>query len=152
MRNGKMKKDRVIKITDTESADGETESVELYTKGSLKMTDGICRLDFTETFDEENECKTCITVEKSGCVSLVREGAYHSELIVEQGKRHICQYITPYGELMVGIFGKSVENDVGKNGGSLKMKYTVDFFGGLAAEKEMTIDVSAQESTNEFFS
>lgn len=147
-----MKNDRVIKITDTQSADGESESIELFTKGSLRMKNNRYKLDFTEMLDEENECKTCITFEGRNCVSLVREGAFHSELIVEEGKRHVCQYVTPYGELIVGIYGKSVISNVSKNGGSLKMNYTIDFFGGLAAEKEMVIDVSAQESTNEFFS
>ena len=47
--------------------------------------------------------------------------------MVESGKRSVCYYNTPAGEMLIGIFGEKVEHNLKKNGGSVfPRKYTID--------------------------
>ena len=62
-------------------------------------------------------------------------------LTVELGKRHNSHYVTPYGELMIGIDAVSIENGLTENGGTLRMAYSIDYYAAVAATKEITIDI-----------
>ena len=139
-----MIQNRIITITDiSRTPDGE-ESSQVITKGCMFGGPEEYTLVFSEMIDDEHGCETRMTVKKRSCVSIVRTGAYNSEMIIEAGRRHNSHYVTPYGEFMIGIFGKSVDSTVEMSGGKLKMNYTIDFFGGHAAEKVLIIDVSAK--------
>lgn len=139
-----MIQNRIIKITDiSRTPDGE-DSSQVITKGCMVGGPEDYTLHFREMLDDEHECETRMTVKKRTCVSILRTGAYNSEMIIEAGRRHNSHYITPYGEFMIGIFAKSVESNVEMNGGKLKLNYTIDFFGGHAAEKVLIIDVSGK--------
>lgn len=137
-----MIQNRIITITDiSRTPDGE-DSSQVITKGCMVGGPEDYTLHFTEMLDDEYTCETRMTVKKRSCVSILRTGAYNSEMIIEEGRRHNSHYATPYGEFMIGIFAKSVDSKVEMNGGKLKLNYTIDFFGGHAAEKLLIIDVS----------
>ena len=140
-----MKKDVLISIKDYQISDGAQENIELTTKGKLSGCPADYKLEFTESFDDENICSTTLSVKDRRCVSMLRKGPYSSELIIEQDKRHNCHYVTPYGEFMVGIFAKSVRSSMDKKGGVLKMNYTVDYYEGYTQENEMTIEVGTYD-------
>lgn len=132
---------RLITITDINRTPDGDESAQVITKGCMIGGPENYTLHFTEMLDGENSCDTRLTVRQRRSASVLRTGAYNSEMIIEAGRRHNCHYVTPYGEFMIGIFAKSVESTVEMNGGKLKMNYTIDFFGGHAAEKILIIEV-----------
>lgn len=137
-----MIQNRIITITDiSRTPDGE-ESSQVITKGCMVGGPEDYTLHFTEMLDDEYVCDTRMNVKKRSCVNILRTGAYNSEMIVEEGRRHNSHYVTPYGEFMIGIFAKSVDSTVEMKGGKLKLNYTIDFFGGHAAEKLLIIEVS----------
>lgn len=139
-----MIQNRIITITDiSRTPDGE-ETSKVITKGCMVGGPQDYTLHFSEMLDDEYTCDTRMHVKNRCCVSIVRTGAYNSEMIIEEGRRHNSHYVTPYGEFMIGIFAKSVESNISTGGGKLKMNYTIDFFGGLTAEKMLTIEVSAK--------
>ena len=65
-------------------------------------------------------------IKPDNSVILQRSGAIDSRIVVESGKRSVCYYNTPAGEMLIGIFGEKVEHNLKKNGGSISMKYTID--------------------------
>ncbi len=136
-----MIQNRLITITDINRTPEGEERAQVITKGCMIGGPEEYTLHFTEMLDDENSCDTRLTVKNRCCASLLRTGAYNSEMIIEAGRRHNCHYVTPYGEFMIGIFAKSVESTVEMTGGKLKMHYTIDFFGGHAAEKILIIEV-----------
>ena len=137
-----MIQNRVITITDiSRTPDGE-DATQVITKGCMVGGPEDYTLHFTEMLDDEHQCDTRMSVKKRNVVSILRSGAYNSEMIIEAGRRHNSHYVTPYGEFMIGIFAKSVESNMQMTGGKLKMKYSIDFFGGHAAEEVLIIDVS----------
>lgn len=145
-----MKKNVLIKVNDTQTTEDGSESIEVTTHGYVMYGAGdIIAICYDECFDEENTCHTKVTVKSGSSVSVMRTGAYNSNLYIDRDKRQNCFYSTPYGEYMIGIFGKEVNSDFKDGTGRLKMKYTIDYYGGFAAENEMTITVAADGGKEE---
>ncbi|NMP38105.1 MAG: DUF1934 domain-containing protein [Clostridiales bacterium] len=137
-----MKKKVVINISDKQSPDvGEPETLEMNIFGTLSFSQDAYTLEYTELDGELAGCTTSLCVDDPGRVIMRRSGSYNSELTIERNKRHNCHYDTPYGGFLMGIFGKAVHSSMTPRGGTLKMRYTVDFNSELAAENEMTITV-----------
>jgi len=137
-----MKKNVVIRITNIQSEGPQmVENHEVTTKGTFTGNENDYTLNYIELFDENTKSNTTIRVNKK-TVTLIRQGDFNYEFIIEQNSRHNCHYETPYGEFMLGIYGKSVESTVTENGGVLRLNYTLDFNAGFASENEMTIEFS----------
>ncbi len=138
-------KKAIIKITDRHIQDGEEYVCELTTSGEFEVTESGCKVIYSETDEELANCLTSLDVEGSAKISMTRTGKYNTEMIIEKDRRHTCFYATPYGELMMGIYAKSISNDVSENGGTLNFSYTIDFNNAPASENELTVAVKAQE-------
>lgn len=139
-----MKEDREIKITDisTLEGDNEPEAIEVTTRGTLNGTENDYTLIFDEFFGDGMKSHTVLTAKNKNCVSIVRTGDVITELQLEQGKRHICLYSTPYGDMNIGIYTKEIESLITEKGGTLSLNYTVDFNGALSSTKQMLIEVN----------
>ena len=74
-------------------------------------------------------------------ITLMRNNANRTNLILEEGKRHLCQYGTQFGSMMLGVFTKLVKIDLNDQGGSLQANYTLDLDTNLASENEIIITV-----------
>ena len=133
-------KNAIIKITDRHLQDGEEYTSELTTTGEFELADGGCRIVYKETDEALLDCVTTLTAD-SKKISMVRSGRYNTEMIIELDRRHSCYYSTPYGEMLMGIYCKFIENNVGESGGSLRFAYTIDFNNVPASENELDITV-----------
>ena len=137
-----MLKDVLIKIKGTNDSGGDINKVELLTMGKLGQKNGKTYI----LYDEQESIgtagvKTLLRVEDESQVILQRSGALNSRMTVEKGQRHNCSYSTVQGDIMVGVFGESVENQLNEKGGRLYMRYTVDVNTGLLSRNEIEISV-----------
>lgn len=133
-------KNAIIKITDRHLQDGEEYTSELTTTGEFELADGGCRIVYKETDEALLDCVTTLTAD-SKKISMVRSGRYNTEMIIELDRRHSCYYSTPYGEMLMGIYCKFIENNISESGGSLRFAYTIDFNNVPASENELDITV-----------
>lgn len=134
-------KPSIIKITDRHLQDGEEYTSELTTAGEFEFSEGGCKIVYKETDEELLDCVTTLTVE-GGRISMVRSGRYNTEMIIELERRHSCYYTTPYGEMLMGIYCKFIENKMTESGGTLRFAYTIDFNNVPASENELLITVA----------
>lgn len=132
----------IIKIVDRHLQDGEEMSCELTTSGEYEITENGCKIVYNETDEELANCVTTLDVEASKKISMTRSGKYNTEMIIEKDRRHSCYYATPYGELLMGIYAKKIENGVTGNGGTLDFSYTIDFNNVTASENELSVTVT----------
>lgn len=72
-------------------------------------------------------------------VEMIKSGAYSSCLIIEKSKRHLCNYGTEYGDMLMGIFGREVENDFNENEGTFKFSYDIDINGAISSQNDVII-------------
>jgi len=134
--------DILIKIEDSHEMDGDTDGAEITTVGTLKGDENDYTIKYKESGELEG-CEVSLNVRDKDTVTMTRKGvAYQTQLIMQKGKRHNCYYMTPAGELMIGVFASEVNSDVDVDGGELSFRYTLDFNAGLVSENELKITVS----------
>ena len=140
-------KNAIIKIVDRHVQDGEEYGCELTTSGKFEINENGCTVVYTETDEELFDCVTTLNVEGSQRVCMTRSGKYCTEMIIEKERRHSCYYNTPYGEMVIGVYAKSVVNEIGENGDRLRFSYTLDLNNVPASENEL--DITVIEKTQE---
>ena len=136
-----MKKKVVINIADTHSDAQDSYSSELNVLGTLECFEGGYELIYEETGEGLKGCVTTLQCEGDGVVTMTREGEYTTQMIIEREKRHLCHYMTPMGEIVMGVFARKVESDMSENGGGLLLNYTIDINADFAAINELKITV-----------
>lgn len=138
----KMKKKCTVRLTDIQIEEGERQTVEITTQGVYEWSGDGYALRFEELFDDGVRSMTTVRSGGKGCVTVIHRGDITTELTVELGKRHNCHYITPYGELLIGVDAVEIEDALTEYGGTLKMIYSIDYYGAAAAMKEITIEIT----------
>lgn len=137
-----MIKDVVIDIKGVQGIDDETDTIEFTTDGRFGVKDGeyFISYDDGQMLEESLEVKTSIFI-KPDSVVLQRSGAIKSRMVIEKGVRNTCFYSTPHGNMVLGIYGDSVDYDLSEKGGSLKMSYNIDSNLTLVSRNEVSIKI-----------
>ena len=134
-----MKKEAVIRIISKQRTENGDNQGEMSVQGTITYDKNKNVIEYIENNDETGPEETTISVFEDGTVSIVRNGQFSSEMMVEKGKRHHTFYKTPYGELTMGIYGNQVDWSRDEKGAVLKMRYSLDFNNGFVSENTMII-------------
>ncbi len=137
-------KNVIIDIRGTQGIDGESDVIELSTVGTLCEKDGKYLISYeeNETLKTDN-VKTLVKTEGNSKITMIRSGGIDSRLVIEKGRRNTCFYSIPQGELVLGIFGETIENTLGANGGRVRMSYTIDIENSVLSRN--TVEISVKE-------
>lgn len=124
--------------------DGESSVTEMSAGGVLEREPDGFRL----TYEESEEIgvagvRTVLHV-RDGCVTMERTGGMNTLMVMETGRRHMCEYDTGYGRTMIGVYAQEVRHRLTDDGGEVFLRYTLDFNAGLLAGHELHI--AARES------
>ncbi|MDE6591018.1 MAG: DUF1934 domain-containing protein [Oscillospiraceae bacterium] len=108
-------------------AESGPDEMELVTAGTLKWDpkEG-CTVSYAESELTGLEGTTTKLHIKDGQVTLLREGSVNSQMVFEEGRRHLSMYETPYGALSVGINTKRMRSTLGEAGGDLEIDYAIE--------------------------
>lgn len=134
-----VKKEAVIRIVSKQRTENGDNTGEMTVVGTLICEEDKSIIEYIENNEETGPEETTITVFGNDTVSIVRNGQFSSEMMVEKNVRHHTFYRTPYGELTMGIYGNRVEWSTNDKGGVLKMRYSLDFNNGVVSENTMII-------------
>lgn len=140
----------LISIIGEQIVDGETDKIEVITTGNYLMKRDHCYIGYKE-YDEdapESFYDNLIKVEQN-MVTISRKGPMQSRLILEKGRRHQCLYHTVAGDLMIGVFTKTLKNCLDEKGGTLEVSYTLDFNADLVSENKFEIKIEENNNRNE---
>ncbi|MBQ9227239.1 MAG: DUF1934 domain-containing protein [Eubacterium sp.] len=137
-----MAKKTLIKVTGTQRLGRDKDKIELTTVGTMEEKPN----SYVFCYNEEQEpplrpVQATLTVFKDEKrVEILRSGDNGSLLIIERAKRNLCSYGTPYGELLMGIYGKSIENRIGEKQGTVTFGYDIDVNGALTSQNEVKLE------------
>lgn len=124
-----MKKDVIISISGLQEApesEERQEPVELVTAGRYYRKNGNYYISYEETALTGLE-GTRTTLKVGGdTVRVIRTGLYPSELVFQQGKRHLSLYHTDYGDLSVVVSTHQIKNTLTDEGGEIDVRYAVE--------------------------
>ncbi len=136
------KKKYMISIIGEQRLDDDTDKVEVLTTGNYIMKKDHCYIGYKE-YDQENpnDCYDNLIKVEENMVTITRKGPMRSQLMLEKGRRHQCLYQTIAGDLMIGVFTKTMKSTLNEKGGTLEVSYTLDFNTDLVSENSFKITV-----------
>lgn len=139
-----MKKDVLITIQGTQRVGKDKDSIEMMTTGRFYRKNNLYYISYEETEATGYDgCRTTLKIGPHDKVTMTRFGPSRSQLIVEQGVRHQCQYDTGYGAMTIGVMGNQFESTLNDRGGKLFFGYTLDIEATVATEN--TIEITVKE-------
>ena len=136
-----MKTNVLISRTSIQWQDDEKSETELVTKAKHSRENGWDVISYEDTSATGFEGSvTTIKVDKNKNASITRKGTANSVLSLEIGRKHFCQYGTPYGNLQIGVYTHAIENTIAKDG-RLYIKYTLDLNSSYLSDNEIIMTV-----------
>ena len=126
-----MEEKYLITIKGTMEQRGDTDTVELMTRGSLVHKDGAYYIVYKETETTGYEgCTTTLKIAADGSrVAMLRfgkGGGAGTQLLIEKGKRNLCHYEPGYGSMTLGVTADEIECGLTEKGGTAKFGYLLD--------------------------
>ena len=139
-----MKKKVLISLTSIQHQDDDTNKTELLTKAEFVRENGYDIISYEDTSATGFE-GSVTTIKVDGCrnASITRQGTANSVLSLEIGRKHFCQYGTPYGCLQIGVYTHAIENTLAKDG-RLYLKYTLDLNSSFISDNEIIMTMQNQ--------
>lgn len=104
-----MTKDVLVSVSSFQTAQNETERMEVINKGNYyKKNDFhyIVYEEMMEGFDRPIKSRMKF---KEGELTVTKKGFLNVNMIFEENKKNSCCYATPYGDMMLGIDTTQVE-------------------------------------------
>ena len=127
-------------------AEGGPDEVELVTAGTLKR-DGAG--GYTVSYQESELTGlegTLTTIQVDGeQVTLMRMGEFNSQLVFQEGRRHLSMYNTPYGAMTIGVNTRHLLAELTDQGGDIEVDYSVEVDHAIAGRNVFRINVKEAE-------
>ncbi|MCD8047457.1 MAG: DUF1934 domain-containing protein [Clostridiales bacterium] len=141
-----MTKDVIISIRGAQEYEGtDNDAVQLMTAGQLtQMADGY-ELSYQESEVTGMEGTTTFQIQGPR-VTLLRTGTVCSQMVFEEGRRHLSLYSTPYGNLEVGIATSRLDSSISPTGGNLEIDYSIEIDHALAGYNCFRISVKEDQA------
>ncbi len=128
-------------------AESDPEEMELVTAGTLKREGGG---RYTISYQESEltglEGTTTRLHIDGGRVTLLREGSINSQMVFEEGRRHLSMYETPYGALSIGVSTRRMRSTLGEAGGDLEIDYAIEIDNLIAGQNLFRMNVKRNPS------
>ena len=137
-----MKKEALITITGKQNYGDDNDKIEMTTVGTIEETDDCYIIRYNEEQDPpQRPIRATLHISKDEQkVEMLKAGAYGSLLIIERSKRNLCNYGTQYGDMLMGIYGRTIENNYGEEEGTFLFGYDIDINGAVSSRNEVTIN------------
>lgn len=131
----------MLNIKGVQEVDGEKDVTEFMSSGSIYEEDGSVVITYSDSVSLGIDgVETKLSVSPNKTVTLLRNNGKLGNLIIEEGKRHLCRYATEYGDIMIGINGEKVCDNL-KADGILKLQYSIDVNSGLLSRNQVEISI-----------
>ena len=140
-----MTKDVLISVSGIQfGPDVNGEKVEVITKGNYYKKNNKHYLLYDEiTEGIEGVTKNLVKFDDSA-FQLTKSGVTNVNMLFEENKRNITNYITPFGNIMIGIDARSIEVKESKDQIRIRIDYALDVNYEHLANCEIRMDISSK--------
>ncbi|MDY4698606.1 MAG: DUF1934 domain-containing protein [Eubacterium coprostanoligenes] len=131
----------LITIIGHQKYDDDKDQVEMKTVGTFEHDEDNYIIRYNEELENSTaplRAKLNIAKDESK-VEMIKSGAYSSCLIIEKSKRHLCNYGTEYGDMLMGIFGREIKTEFNETEGTFKFSYDIDINGAISSQNDVII-------------
>ena len=141
-----MEKQVVISIKGMQKyVDTDPDVIELVTAGRLTRVGESYTLSYQESELTGLE-GTLTTIQVDGeQVTLVRTGEFNTQMVFQEGRRHLSMYNTPYGAMAIGVNTRHLLADLTDQGGDIEIDYAIEVDHALAGRNVFQIKVTENQ-------
>ena len=141
-----MEKDVVISIKGIQKYEGQdSDTIELVTEGRLTRDEEGYTLSYQESELTGLE-GTLTTIQVEGeQVTLMRVGEVNSQMVFQEGRRHLSMYNTPYGAMAIGVNTRHLLAELTDQGGDIEIDYAIEVDHAIAGRNIFQIKVKEAE-------
>lgn len=141
------KLDEFIKLLTSLSEENEDDSIVFETRGTLDRTvrDGVETIEVSYTEDESmdgTETVLRFAPSRPRSATIVHTGGVISNLICDEGVRHISVYETPIMPFEIAVYTKKCRGWLSLAGGKLDLDYILELRGADLQRTQLTIEVT----------
>ena len=143
-----MEKDVVISIKGIQKYEGQdSDTIELVTEGRLTRDEGGYTLSYQESELTGLE-GTLTTIQVEGeQVTLMRVGEVNSQMVFQEGRRHLSMYNTPYGAMAIGVNTRHLLAELDDHGGNIEIDYCIEVDHAVASRNIFCIQFKEAEGS-----
>ena len=139
-----MAKDVLVSVRGTQYMDSESDSIEVITSGTWYEKNGRQYLMYEETY-EEMQVTTKNTVKITpNLIEVTKKGAIASKMIYELGKKHMSNYMTPMGLIVLGITTKEIFVEADEEKLQAEIRYAMEMNGQFVSENILTMTATVR--------
>ena len=124
----------------------EDEKMTMLVSGELELTDEKAVIRYEESIDESIPPQKVEVIIEDESVTMMRGGAYATQMVFRMGSRYEGLYQTPYGDMELAVYSTRVDYDIGEDGGTLELSYQLDLNGKFAAVHDMELRLFPQNN------
>ena len=141
-----MEKEVVISIKGMQKYEGALpDVVELVTAGRLSREGESYTLSYQES-ELTGLGGTLTTILVDGeQVTILRVGEFNSQMVFQEGRRHLSMYNTPYGAMAIGVHTRHLLAELNDQGGDIEVDYAIEVDHALAGRSVFHINVKESE-------
>jgi uncharacterized beta-barrel protein YwiB (DUF1934 family) len=124
----------------------EEELVEQSAQGLLEKTGA----GYVLTYEEPGLEGTSTVLElEEGRAVLTRTGGFRTQMVFQEGVRHVTDYETPYGKLPLGVHTLRLHRDIREAEGEVEIDYRIDLGPQQSGTTQFRLCIRRKENTDE---
>ena len=118
-----MEKNVIISIKGVQRLeDADPDTMELVTEGRLEQDGNSYTLSYQESELTGLEGTLTTFQVEPDRVTLLRVGEFNSQMVFQEGRRHLAMYNTPYGSMTIGVNTRHLQADLTECGGDIEIE------------------------------
>lgn len=140
-----MTRDVLIRISGLQIMDGEDNDVEMITTGDYFQKNGRHYIIYDEIMDGfEGSVRNTLKITPDK-MDISKRGIANTHMVFEQDCKNQTRYVTPLGEMIVGICTNKVLLDEQEDSLRISVNYSLDINYQHVSDCNITVDVCSRE-------
>jgi len=115
--------------------------IELVTEGKLARKGDTYTLVYEESEVTGMEGTVTTILVEGERVTIMRLGQFSTQMVFQEGRRHLSMYNTPYGTMQVGVHTAHLLAELTDDGGDIEIDYAIEVDHAMAGRNIFSIRV-----------
>ena len=139
-----MTRDVLISISGAQFSEFDSDDVEMITTGDYFMKNGKHYILYDEIVEDSREIiKNTIKIHPDG-MDVIKKGSTSTHMVFEKNKKNLSSYMTPFGEMIVGIATNDISIEEEENLLKVNVEYSLDINYEHVSDCNITVSVRAK--------
>ncbi len=141
-----MTRDVLISISGAQFSEFDSDDVKMITTGDYYMKNGKHYILYDEIVEDSGEIiKNTIKIRPDG-MDVIKKGSTTTHMVFEKNKKNLSCYMTPFGEMIVGIATSDIQIQEEEHHLRVNVEYSLDINYEHISDCNITLSVRAKNA------